>query len=73
MVQIKKFLNLAIDFFMEDNRDLVLRKSNLFLTSVSKYTREAGVRTLERKIGAVCRTVAVKVAEDGTEKERQIE
>ncbi len=30
---------------------------------MSKYTREAGVRTLERRIGAVCRAVAVKVAE----------
>lgn len=31
--------------------------------TVSSYTREAGVRTLERKIGAICRAVAVKVAE----------
>ncbi|XP_036400127.1 lon protease homolog 2, peroxisomal isoform X2 [Megalops cyprinoides] len=30
---------------------------------ISRYTREAGVRSLERKIGAVCRAVAVKVAE----------
>lgn len=30
---------------------------------ISKYTREAGVRNLERKIGAVCRAVAVKVVE----------
>ncbi|KAG9352678.1 hypothetical protein JZ751_021092 [Albula glossodonta] len=27
------------------------------------YTREAGVRSLERKFGAICRAVAVKVAE----------
>lgn len=33
------------------------------LQIISKYTREAGVRSLERKIGAVCRAVAVKVAE----------
>ena len=31
--------------------------------SVDSYTREAGVRTLERRIGAVCRAVAVNVAE----------
>merc|ERR1711962_460414 len=31
---------------------------------ISKYTREAGVRTLERKLGAVCREVAVKLAEE---------
>ncbi|XP_056273053.1 lon protease homolog 2, peroxisomal [Pseudoliparis swirei] len=30
---------------------------------ISSYTREAGVRSLERKFGAVCRAVAVKVAE----------
>ena len=30
---------------------------------VSGYTREAGVRSMERKIGALCRAVAVKVAE----------
>ncbi|XP_077997678.1 lon protease homolog 2, peroxisomal-like [Glandiceps talaboti] len=32
-------------------------------TIISRYTREAGVRALERKIGALCRAVAVKVAE----------
>ncbi|XP_028263341.1 lon protease homolog 2, peroxisomal isoform X2 [Parambassis ranga] len=30
---------------------------------ISRYTQEAGVRSLERKIGAICRAVAVKVAE----------
>jgi len=30
---------------------------------VSNYTREAGVRTLERQLGALCRAVAVKLAE----------
>ncbi|KAJ8281198.1 hypothetical protein GJAV_G00064620 [Gymnothorax javanicus] len=30
---------------------------------ISRYTREAGVRSLERKFGAICRAVAVKVAE----------
>jgi len=33
------------------------------LRVVESYTREAGVRTLERRIGALCRAVAVKVAE----------
>ena len=31
--------------------------------AVSKYTREAGVRSLERHLGSICRAVALKVAE----------
>jgi ATP-dependent Lon protease len=30
-----------------------------------EYTREAGVRSMERQIGAICRKVATKVAEGG--------
>ncbi|XP_044130571.1 lon protease homolog 2, peroxisomal [Bufo gargarizans] len=30
---------------------------------ITRYTREAGVRSLDRRLGAVCRAVAVKVAE----------
>lgn len=33
------------------------------MSIVSCYTREAGVRTLERRLGALCRAVAVRVAE----------
>lgn len=33
------------------------------LVGFCRYTREAGVRSLERKIAAICRAVAVKVAE----------
>nr|XP_056718748.1 lon protease homolog 2, peroxisomal [Euleptes europaea] len=33
------------------------------LAIITRYTREAGVRSLDRKFGAVCRAVAVKVAE----------
>jgi len=32
---------------------------------IGSYTREAGVRNLEREIGALCRKVARRVAEDG--------
>lgn len=37
---------------------------------ISSYTREAGVRGLERQIGAVCRKVARKILEDGRKKEK---
>ncbi len=33
---------------------------------IRDYTREAGVRSLERQIGTVCRKIATKVAEDET-------
>lgn len=35
---------------------------------IRQYTREAGVRNLERKIGAVCRKVGTKIAEGKAEK-----
>jgi ATP-dependent Lon protease len=34
---------------------------------INGYTREAGVRNLEREIGSVCRKIARKVVEDGTD------
>jgi ATP-dependent Lon protease len=33
---------------------------------IDDYTREAGVRNLEREIGNVLRNVAVRIAEGGT-------
>jgi ATP-dependent Lon protease len=37
-------------------------------TIIDDYTREAGVRNLEREIGNACRYVAVRIAEGGIEK-----
>ncbi|XP_014644057.1 PREDICTED: lon protease homolog 2, peroxisomal [Ceratotherium simum simum] len=42
------------------------------LDIITMYTREAGVRSLDRKFGAICRAVAVKVAE-GQHKEAKLE
>ncbi|XP_058529977.1 lon protease homolog 2, peroxisomal isoform X1 [Ochotona princeps] len=42
------------------------------LDIITRYTREAGVRSLDRKFGAICRAVAVKVAE-GQHKETKLE
>ncbi len=40
---------------------------------VENYTREAGVRNLEREIASVCRAIAVKVAEGSAEEHYTIE
>src|SRR3954462_5103117 len=51
-----------------------LKRSQLSFTDaglkeiISAYTREAGVRGLEREIGAICRKVALQVAEGRLEK-----
>ncbi|XP_076449763.1 lon protease homolog 2, peroxisomal-like [Babylonia areolata] len=43
-------------------QQLVLPEDTLRVL-ITKYTREAGVRTLERRVAAICRAVAVKVME----------
>jgi ATP-dependent Lon protease len=39
---------------------------------IANYTREAGVRNLEREIGALCRKIARRVAEEGVDGEVRI-
>jgi ATP-dependent Lon protease len=40
---------------------------------IDSYTREAGVRNLEREIGGVCRAIAVKVAEGNAKEHEKID
>ena len=40
-------------------------KDEAFETIIQRYTREAGVRNLEREINAICRKVARKVVDEG--------
>nr|XP_045620946.1 lon protease homolog 2, peroxisomal-like [Procambarus clarkii] len=47
------------------SKDILDIPKESIATIIGEYTREAGVRTLERKIGAVCRAIAVQVAETG--------
>jgi ATP-dependent Lon protease len=46
--------------------DIISFSEEALRTLISKYTREAGLRNLEREIGSVCRKVARKVAEGET-------
>jgi ATP-dependent Lon protease len=47
-----------------DNIDLEF-SDNSILTVIRKYTREAGVRSLERELAAIMRKIAKEVAKDG--------
>jgi ATP-dependent Lon protease len=46
--------------------DLIRIKDSAVTTLIREYTREAGVRNLEREIAAICRKVAREVAEGKT-------
>jgi ATP-dependent Lon protease len=48
--------------------DLLEFKDEAILAIINSYTREAGVRNLEREIAAICRAVAKEVAEGKQEK-----
>ncbi len=56
---------------LNENR-LTFGKEGVFRI-IDSYTREAGVRNLEREVAAVCRAVAVKVAERRNEVESEEE
>jgi ATP-dependent Lon protease len=50
------------------NEDLISFEDEAIRVLIRSYTRESGVRNLEREIAAVCRAVAKNVAEGDTEK-----
>ncbi len=70
--------SIATDFLIPKMlKEHGLIKSNLNMTSdalddiISNYTREAGVRQLEQKIGAICRKIAAKVVEARDENKKK--
>ncbi|MCX5814529.1 MAG: endopeptidase La [Proteobacteria bacterium] len=50
------------------NEDLIAFEDEALKIIIRSYTRESGVRNLEREIAAICRAVAKLVAEGDTEK-----
>jgi len=46
-------------------KDNIILREDALQTIIQRYTREAGVRNLEREISSVCRKVARKVVVDG--------
>lgn len=60
-------------------KDNGLNKEKLVITEpaartiIREYTREAGVRELERSIAAICRKIARRIAEDGDKKSYKID
>jgi ATP-dependent Lon protease len=72
-------LNIAKRFLvMKETEANGLKKEDVFftdgslLTIIRQYTREAGVRNLEREIASICRKVAKKIVEDGGKKRIRI-
>ncbi len=55
------------------NEDQVVFSRSSVLKIIREYTREAGVRNLEREIASVCRKVAVKVVKEGSDLKKKIQ
>src|SRR5213075_674778 len=46
-------------------KDNIIFSEDAFQTIIQRYTREAGVRNLEREISSICRKIARKVVNEG--------
>lgn len=51
--------------------NMIVFKDDAIHKIISNYAREAGVRTLERRIAAVCRVVAVRIVESQAAQQQQ--
>lgn len=51
-------------------KDQLSLSDNTLKTLITKYTRESGVRELERKIGSLCRKAAAEIVENDKERVR---
>src|SRR4029079_59561 len=52
--------------------DNIVIKDDAIQTIIQRYTREAGVRNLEREISSICRKVARKVVVEGKEYKEEV-
>lgn len=55
------------------NSDVLEFEDEAITKMILEYTRESGVRNLERQIANICRKVAVKLVEEGKVKEEEVE
>lgn len=70
-------MSIAKDFLLPKQRKMHgLEQNNLqiddtaMLEIIRSYTREAGVRNLERQVAALCRKTAIKMVENNADKEK---
>jgi len=72
-------LNIAKRYLVTKERDANgLKEDNIYFSDgallkiIRNYTREAGVRNLQREIASVCRKVARKIVTEGTKKQIRV-
>jgi ATP-dependent Lon protease len=68
----KRFLTVKAVEGVGLTKDNIAFDDEAFQTIIQRYTREAGVRNLEREISSICRKVARKVVTEGKSFQEQI-